>query len=130
MNLNKFRVIHRADFRFCFAQVFHNGFTGLLWRKLFLQNVDGVLKGGVGFQLFRDLVHAVHNGGVIPAAQGAAHFLKGNIEHIPAEVHDHLAGTGNIAASLLGDNLFRGDLVLLGDHADDVFRSDGLYLAR
>ncbi len=67
---------------------------------------DGTDGGIIVLQFFFDLLHAVHDGGVIAAAHDLADFLQGGAV-ILAEIHGYLAGVGDIGGTLVAVDIGR-----------------------
>ena len=95
-----------------------NKSSPLVWVNFLSDGSDGTDGGIVVLQLFFDLFHAVHDGGVIAAAHDVADFLQSGAVLL-AEVHGNLTGVGDIGGTLVAVDVGGRNMEMLRHDLDD-----------
>ena len=86
---------------------------------------DGADRGIVALQLFFDLLHAVHDGGMVPAAHDVADLFQSGVIFL-AEVHGNLTGISDIGGAFVAVDIGGRNMEMLRYDLDNQLRS---YLA-
>ena len=83
---------------------------------------DGADRGIVALQLFFDFLHAVHDGGMVPAAHDVADLFQSGVIFL-AEVHGNLTGISDIGGAFVAVDIGGRNMEMLRYDLDNQLRS-------
>src|SRR5699024_8002516 len=89
---------------------------------LFLYDIDGVAETFIFPDLRLYLLDAVVDSGVVLSSQDDPHYLQGCCCHITAEIHEYLAGNGNLRRPLAALEVRNADAEVLRDYVQYKLR--------
>ena len=79
---------------------------------------------GVGLHAALNTLAGVHNGGMIPTAEGEADLGSGILGYLAHDVHRYLPGEGDGLGSLFSPHIVVGETVVVGYHPLDNIDGD------